>query len=78
MKPKPALKLRIENANKKNLELLKRAKRGDPKARKTLREMGMLYWEHQGRVIVRRLWPNNGERNPSMLWSLSRSPIYLR
>ncbi len=78
MRPKPFVRPRTENANKKNLELLNRAKRGDPKARKTLREMGLLYWEHQGRVIVRRLWPNNGEGYHSILGSFSGSSLYLR
>ncbi len=37
-------------------KLLQRARRGDASAKKRLREMGLLYWEHRGRVILGRPW----------------------
>jgi hypothetical protein len=42
----------MKNLKQKNIELLKRARRGDRTARKKLRDMGLLYWEHKGRVIL--------------------------
>lgn len=33
-------------------KLLLRAKRGDSSAKKKLRNLGLLYWEHRGRVIL--------------------------
>lgn len=34
-------------------KLLLRAKRGDTSAKKKLRNLGLLYWEHRGTVILR-------------------------
>ncbi|MFQ5532420.1 MAG: hypothetical protein ACE5EP_01075, partial [Candidatus Methylomirabilales bacterium] len=45
------------------LRILKRAKRGDRTAKKRLRQMGLLYWEHKGRVIVKRDPENGAARN---------------
>lgn len=55
------------------LRILKRAKRGDRTAKKRLRQMGLLYWEHKGRVIIKRDPENNGETN-GIVPSLFRSP----
>ena len=52
MSPRPAVTLSIQNLQQKNLLLLKRAKRGDRTAKKKLRNVGLLYWEHKGRVIL--------------------------
>lgn len=65
-----------QNGNHDRLELLKQAKHGDPGARKKLRQMGLLYWEHQGRVIVRRLWANGSERHTQMPPLFSRYSPY--
>lgn len=53
MSPRLAVKLSIQDLQQKNLLLLKRAKRGDRTAKKKLRNMGLLYWEHKGRVILK-------------------------
>lgn len=34
-------------------KLLHRAKSGNSSAKKKLRHLGLLYWEHKGRVIVK-------------------------
>jgi len=54
MSPRPAVTLSIQNLQQKNLLLLKRAKRGDRTAKKKLRNVGLLYWEHKGRVILKK------------------------
>ena len=75
MRPTKAMKSTSQNVNPK-LVILYRAKRGDPRARKKLREMGLLYWEHQGRVIVRRLWATSTERISPPWWEFSRYSRY--
>lgn len=45
MASKPILKQEYQR-------LLLRAKRGDSSAKKKLRNLGLLYWEHRGRVIL--------------------------
>ena len=76
MRQAKAMNFGSQNQDQGKLELLNRAKRGDPGARKKLRQMGLLYWEHQGRVIVRRLWPNDIGRNGQMLSLFSRYSRY--
>ncbi|MFQ5962196.1 MAG: hypothetical protein ACE5MG_12450, partial [Candidatus Methylomirabilales bacterium] len=71
----PAMKSTIQDFKEKNLKLLKRAKRGDRTAKKKLRNMGLLYWEHHGRVIVKRACANNGERNGAIPWSFCHKQI---
>lgn len=60
-----------EDGNQKKLKLLKQAKRGNDAAQTKLRGMGLLYWEHAGRVIVKRVCANNHERHGAVPWSLS-------
>ncbi len=76
MRPTRAIKSSSQNVDQK-LVILNRAKRGDPRARKTLREMGLLYWEHNGRVIVRRLWERSTEGISPIWLTFSRYSRYL-
>jgi hypothetical protein len=76
MRPTKAIKSSSQNVDQK-LVILNRAKRGDPLARKKLREMGLLYWEHNGRVIVRRLWERSTEGISPIWLTFSRYSRYL-
>jgi hypothetical protein len=75
MSPRPAMKSGIQNLKEKNLKILKRAKRGDHTAKTKLRNMGLLYWEHSGRVIVKRACAKNGGMNGAIPWSFSYKHI---
>lgn len=57
------------------LRILKRAKRGDRTAKKRLRHMGLLYWEHKGRVIVERDPENGVARNGAAPWTFSHKQL---
>lgn len=72
------MKLSSQIQNQSKLDLLNRAKRGDPGARKKLRQMGLLYWEHQGRVIVRRLWERTAEELSQARYYFPRFSHYPR
>lgn len=76
MKPRKAMPSSSQNANQHKVELLNQAKRGKPGARKKLRKMGLLYWEHQGKVVVRRLWEPSSEDSRPIWWSFSRNSRY--
>jgi hypothetical protein len=65
------MKSSVQNLKEKNLKILKRAKRGDRTAKTKLRNIGLLYWEHSGRVIVTRACAKNGEMNGAIPWSFS-------
>jgi len=75
MSPRPAMKSSVQNLKEKNLKILKRAKRGDDTAKTKLRNMGLLYWEHSGRVIVKRACAKNGAMNGAIPWSFSYKHI---
>ena len=75
MRARGAVKSSIHTLKQKNLVLLKRARRGDRTAQKKLRNLGLQYWEHQGRVIVKRVCATNGERNGAIPWSFSHKQI---
>lgn len=47
--------------NEKCRELLRQAKIGNPTAKKKLGHLGLRYWEHKGRVIVKRTEAGNTE-----------------
>lgn len=76
MKPTKGTHSSSQDTNHHKIALLNQAKRGDPGARKKLRQMGLLYWEHQGKVIVRRLWEPNTEGTRPIWWSFSRNSRY--
>lgn len=61
----------IQHLKEKDLKILKQAERGDRMAKKALRNAGLVYWEHAGRVIVERVCANGGERNGVIPWSFS-------
>ncbi len=69
------MKSSIQDFKETKLKLLKRAKRGDQTAKKKLRQMGLLYWEHHGRVIVKRACAHHGEMNGAIPWSFCHKHI---
>jgi hypothetical protein len=75
MRPRQTVKSSSQDFRQKNLVLLKRARRGDRTAQKKLRNLGLQYWEHQGRVIVKRVCATNGERHGAIPWSFSHKQI---
>lgn len=75
MSPRPAMKSSVQNLKEKNLKILNSAKRGDRTAKTKLRNMGLLYWEHSGRVIVTRAYAKNGAMNGAIPWSFSYKHI---
>lgn len=73
MRPIRTHKSKIENLTQKHPALLKRAKRGDRTAKKELRQMGLVYWEHSGRVILTRVQEDNSKRNGATPWSFAHA-----
>jgi hypothetical protein len=71
MSVKSAKTCSVQHLKEKSLRLLKQAKRGDRTAQNALRNAGLVYWEHAGRVIVERVCANGGERNGVVPWSFS-------
>ncbi len=71
MRPIRVVKSSNQNVEQQKPELLKRAKRGDRTAKKKLRELGLLYWEHKGKVIVKRASENDSETNGPITWSFT-------
>jgi hypothetical protein len=71
MRVKSAKTSSIQHLKEEEPKILKQAKRGDRTAKKTLRNAGLVYWEHAGRVIVERVRANGGEGNGVTPWSFS-------
>jgi hypothetical protein len=71
MSVKPAKTSGIQHLKERELKLLKQAKCGSRIAKQTLRDAGLVYWEHAGRVIVERVCANGGKGNGVIPWSSS-------
>lgn len=75
MRAKKVIKPSGQDVNQHKRELLTLAKRGDHTAKENLRNMGLLYWEHAGSVIVHRVCANSRERHGAIPWSFSYKHI---